>query len=107
GVDDPLDEMAAALETLWPRGLLFFTDSVELADALLRHLLRTPITDVRRGRLAEIAHWLERVFELALPAGHFMVLAGQPRPAWMGGAGALTVEEMLALLRPGRFGGPP
>lgn len=107
GVDDPLDEMAAALETLWSRGLPFFADSVELADALLRHLLRAPIAEARRERLAELARWLERVFELAQPAGHFMALAGQPRPEWLAGVGALTVDEMLVLLRPGCLVGAP
>ena len=37
---------------------------------------------------------------VTLPGGHFLVVPGLPRPEWLGGGSeALSVEEILALLR--------
>jgi hypothetical protein len=50
-------------------------------------------------RLALARKRLQQVFDVGMPSGHFIALAGLPRPAWMNqGSGALSVEEMLSLL---------
>ena len=52
------------------------------------------------GRVARLGQWIERTFEVTLPGGHFLVVPGLPRPAWLGGGSeALAVEEIIALLR--------
>ena len=98
GVADPLDEMARALETLEQRGMPFFADNLELTESLLRYVLRRLPVAPRRDVLLEVQRRLERLFEVAMPSGHFIALAGLPRPTWMGDGGALSVPELLALL---------
>lgn len=50
--------------------------------------------------MEEIEQWLQRVFRIAMPGGHFMALAGLPRPDWLGDSGnALSVMEMVEVLR--------
>ena len=47
----------------------------------------------------------QQVFDVTVPAGHFLVVPGLPRPeAAGGGGGALTVAEILRLLRGGPGG---
>ncbi len=84
GIADPQAEIAAALATLPGRGLPFFAESIELADGLARQALRHAPDDTR---LQAVAGWLARVFDTALPGGHFSVLA------------ELEVDAMLRLLR--------
>lgn len=100
GVADPVAEMLAALAELASRGVPYFADSLDLAESLLRHLRRAPLTDQQRQDLDAIGRWLERTLDVTAPAGHFLLVAGLPRPQTAGaGAGALTVPEILRLLR--------
>ena len=99
GVAAPIDEMASALLRLGQHGMPFFADSLELAERLLRHVLRH-LKDVEvRSALLVIQQRLEHLFQTAMPSGHFIALAGLPRPAWPDtGTGALSVPELLVLL---------
>lgn len=97
GVSDPVDEMARAIARLGQGGMPFFADNLDLSDSLLRYLLRGPLDDVLREPLLKVKQQLEHLFEVAMPSGHFIALAGLPRPAWMGDGGALSVPELLAL----------
>ncbi|MEP7301643.1 MAG: caspase family protein [Caldimonas sp.] len=100
GVTDPANEMAVALMALFSRGVPFFADSIEMADRLVRHLLRGELLPERRRALETLAHALGRIFDIAMPAGDFVVLSGWPRPAWLDtGQGAISVREMLRALR--------
>ena len=100
GEDDPAEAIARALLSLRERGLPFFGESVELADSLLRYSLRQQPDGPHAPALQALAQWLRDVFEVALPGGHFTVLAGSPRPAGMGeGLGPLAVQELLDLCR--------
>jgi len=100
GVVDPTKEMAAALAALIERGAPFFADSLDVADRLVRQLLRGDLEPERRRQLEQVAHALDRIFEIAMPAGDFVVLYGLPRPPWLGtDRGAITVREMLRALR--------
>ena len=104
GVVDPIEEMAAALASLIERGVPFFADSLDLADRLLRYLLRSDLEPGRRRQSEQVAHALGRIFEIAMPAGDFVVLYGLPRPRWLDtDRGAITVREMLRALRGPRF----
>lgn len=99
GVDAPLHEMAAALTSLLDRGLPLFADALELADSQVRYLRRAPLPAALAARVARVGQWIERTFEVTLPGGHFLVLPGLPRPAWLGaGSAALSVDELIALL---------
>ncbi len=105
GVQTPIEEMASALQNLGKRGLPFFADNLELAERLLRHVLRHLPEGAQRTRLRRIQQRLEQVFQTAMPSGHFIALAGLPRPAWLAKGrgkykekGALSVPEMLSLL---------
>ena len=107
GVSAPVDEMAAALLQLGEHGMPFFADSLELAERLLRNVLRRLRDDSKRQRLLDIQQTLERLFQSAMPSGHFIALPGLPRPAWLrsgdgageaAAEGALTVPELLVLL---------
>ena len=80
GVAQPADEMADALGSLAERGLPFFADVLELTDSLLRFALRHDLSDARRNRLIEVQKRLERLFQAAIPSGHFVALAGRPVP---------------------------
>jgi hypothetical protein len=101
GVDDPAGAIAQALLTLRERGLPFFAECIELADSLLRHSLRLSPDGPHAADLQVLAQWLRQVFEVAMPGGHFTVLAASPRPHGMGeGSDALSVEELLGLCRP-------
>jgi hypothetical protein len=92
--------MAEALVALLPRGVPFFADALDLADSLVGEALRVHILPQRRAELQMLRAALARVFELAMPGGDFVVLPGLPRPGWIGGGpGALTVAEMLRVLR--------
>lgn len=103
GVTDPVDEMAAALQTLTERGLPFFADTLELAEGLVRHVLRETQSIARRKRLSEIGKWMERTFRVAMPSGHFIAMTGLPRPDWLGtDKSALSVSEMIDVLRHAR-----
>lgn len=98
GVDKPMDEMARALQHL-QQGMPFFADTLELAERLLRHVLRHLHDGEARAALLATQQQLERLFQTAMPSGHFIVLSGLPRPAWLGtGTEALSVREMRALL---------
>ncbi len=100
GVDAPLQEMATVLTSLLERGLPRFADALELADSQVRFLRRAPLPDALAARVARLEQWIERIFEVTLPGGHFLVVPGLPRPEWLGGGSeALSVEEILALLR--------
>jgi hypothetical protein len=104
GVADPVEELLTALEELARRGVPYFGDTLDLVDSLVRHLRRTAVSDERRDRLQQVERWLRRALEVTLPTGHFLVVPGLPRPeAAGGGSGALTVPEILGLLR-GRGG---
>jgi hypothetical protein len=99
-VDDPAEAIAQALLTLRERGLPFFAECIELADSLLRHSLRQQPDGPHAAELQALGQWLREVFEVAMPGGHFTVLAASPRPHGMGeGSGALRVEELLGLCR--------
>ncbi|CAN5652753.1 hypothetical protein BH10PSE18_BH10PSE18_47910 [soil metagenome] len=98
GVAAPIDEMARALQQLG-HGMPFFADTLELAESLLRHVLRHLREGPARGALLAIQQRLERLFQTAMPSGHFIVLPGLPRPTWLdSGTGALSVPEMRVLL---------
>ena len=100
GVDAPLQEMATVLTSLLERGLPRFADALELADSQVRFLRRAPLPEALAARVARLGQWIERIFEVTLPGGHFLVVPGLPRPEWLGGGSeALSVEEILALLR--------
>jgi hypothetical protein len=104
GVADPVAEMLSALGVLVRRGVPYFADSLDLAESLVAHLRRAGLSDVQREQLLAIERWLERALDVTGPAGHFLVVPGLPRPETAGaGSGALTVAEILALLRgPGK-----
>ena len=92
--------MATGLTSLLERGLPRFADALELADSQVRFLRRAPLPDALAARVARLGQWIERIFEVTLSGGHFLVVPGLPRPEWLGGGGeALSVEEILALLR--------
>jgi len=98
GVPAPVDEMARALQHLG-QGMPFFADTLELAERLLRHVLRHLQDGEARTSLLAIQQRLERLFQTAMPSGHFIVLPGLPRPSWLDtGTGALSVPEMRVLL---------
>ena len=100
GVDAPLQEMATVLTSLLERGLPRFADALELADSQVRFLRRAPLPEALAARVARLGQWIERIFEVTLPGGHFLVVPGLPRPEWLGGGSeALSVQEILALLR--------
>jgi hypothetical protein len=100
GLTAPLQEMATALTSLLDRGLPLFADALELADSQVRYLRRAPLPEALAARVARLGEWIERTFEVTLPGGHFLVVPGLPRPAWLGtGSEALSVDEILALLR--------
>jgi hypothetical protein len=100
GITDPVEELLAALEELARRGVPFFDETLDLADSIVRHLRRTQLSDGRRERLEALARWLGRALAVTVPAGHFLVVPGLPRPEVAGaGSGALTVPEILGLLR--------
>jgi hypothetical protein len=104
GVDNPAKEMAAALTQLLERGTPFFADSLDIADRLVRQSLRDELEPERRSQLEQVAHALSRIFDIATPAGDFVVLSGLPRPRWLDtDRGAITVREMLRALRGARF----
>jgi hypothetical protein len=66
----------------------------------VRFLRRAPLPEALAARVARLGQWIERIFEVTLPGGHFLVVPGLPRPEWLGGGSeALSVEEILALLR--------
>lgn len=100
GVDAPLQEMATALTSLLDRGLPRFADALELADSQVRFLRRAPLPEALATSVAHLGQWIERIFEVTLPGGHLLVVPGMPRPEWLGGGTeALSVEEIIALLR--------
>lgn len=99
GVPAPIDEMANALMRLGVLGMPFFADSLDLAERLLRHVLRQLKDGEVRSALLDIQQRLEQLFQTAMPSGHFIALSGQPRPASFGlGSDALSVPEILMLL---------
>jgi hypothetical protein len=100
GVANPLEEMVAALEVACKRGMPFFADSLELAAGMIRHLRRADLTSVQRRRLDAVAKWIDRAMAVTVPAGHFLLVPGLPRPEGImaGGPGAFTVAEILNLL---------
>ena len=52
--------------------------------------------------LSQMRHsdWRDDLLREATPGGHFLVVPGLPRPEWLGGGSeALSVQEILALLR--------
>jgi hypothetical protein len=98
GVPAPVDAMARALQHL-EQGMPFFADTLELAESLLRYVLRHLQDGEARTSLLVIQQRVEQLFQTAMPSGHFIVLPGLPRPAWLNtGTGALSVPEMRALL---------
>jgi len=100
GVADPIAEMLAALGELASRGVPYFADSLDLAESLVAYLRRAGLSDPQREQLLAFERWLGRALAITVPAGHFLVVPGLPRPEAAGaGTGALTVAEILALLR--------
>jgi hypothetical protein len=100
GVADPVAEMLDALAELTRRGVPFFAESLDLAESLAGYLRRAALSDAQRGRLDAIKGWLDSALDLTVPAGNFLLVPGLPRPeAAGGGTGALTVPEILRLLR--------
>lgn len=100
GITDPVEELVATLEELARRGVPFFAETLDFADSIVRHMRRTQLSDEHRERLEVVARWLERALDVTVPAGHFLVVPGLPRPETAGaGSGALTVPEILGLLR--------
>ena len=103
-VADPAKEIAASLAALIERGVPFFADSLDIADRLVRQSLRGDLEPERRRQLEQVAHAMNRIFEIAMPAGDFVVLYGLPRPPWLDTSrGAITVREILRALRGPRF----
>lgn len=99
GVTAPIEEMASALLRLGQQGMPFFADSLEFAKRLVRYVLRQLKDGEVRSSLLVIQRRLEQLFQTAMPSGHFIALAGLPRPAWLdAGSGTLSVPELLALL---------
>jgi hypothetical protein len=99
GVANPLEEMVAALEVASKRGVPFFAESLELAGSMVRYLRREDLTSVQHGRLDAVAKGIDRAMAVTVPAGHFLLVPGLPRPKGMaGGPGAFTVAEILNLL---------
>ena len=105
GVADPVAEMLAALVEIASRGVPYLADSLDLVESLVGYLRRAGLSDLQREQLLAIERWLERALAVTVPAGHFLVVPGLPRPEVVGGGpGALTVDEILALLRGGPGG---
>ncbi len=100
GLADPVGEAADALSILLARGLPFFADTIDFADSLTRWVARTSRDEPTRARMALVSARLARAAEVASPSGHFMVLAGHPRPTFLNPGGALTTEEMRRIVRP-------
>lgn len=100
GPSDPLIlEAARALEVLAERGMPFFADAFELVRSLARWLSREGGA-THAGLAAKLAAQLEQAEQAAMPAGHFMVYAGRPRPTALGpGSDVLSVEEILRIIR--------
>lgn len=93
---------AESLAQLLERGVPFFADALDLADRQARMLLRAADGATAR-QLRTLSAAIQRIFEVVVPAGDFIVVPGLPRPQWLGPSGkALTAAEMLALLRGGR-----
>jgi hypothetical protein len=100
GVAAPVEQMCDALEALPTRGVPFFAETLDLAYSLVRYLRRAQLGEARRERLERVAQWIDRALEATVPGGHFLVVSGLPRPAdEAGGSGALTVAEILDLIR--------
>lgn len=74
---------------------------LELADSQVRFLRRALLPEALAARVARLGAMDRAHFSaVTLPGGHFLVVPGLPRPEWLGGGGeALSVEEILALLR--------
>jgi hypothetical protein len=103
GVSDPLGEMVDALESLERRGVPFFVDVIDLLDSQLRYLdgLSGDLSNSQLSSLATVRRMTNRVFQVACPSGHFLMLAALPRPASLGETDKpLKIEEMLKILRP-------
>jgi hypothetical protein len=99
GVDNPLEEMVAAMEVVCMRGMPFFAQSLELAGSIVRYLRRADLTSVQRIRLDAVAKWIDRAMAVTVTAGHFLLVPGLPRPEGIsGGPGAFTVAEILNLI---------
>jgi hypothetical protein len=94
----PIDEMASALLRLDQQGMPFFADSLELAERLLRHVLRHLPNGKDRSALLLVQQRVQQLFQTAMPSGHFIAVAGLPRPRWLGKGGALSVPELRGLL---------
>jgi hypothetical protein len=96
--------MLAALEVASKRGVPFFAESLELADSMVRYLRRADLTNAQRERLNTVAQWIDTAMAVTVPAGHFLLVPGLPRPEGMaGGPGAFTVPEILDLLQGGVY----
>jgi hypothetical protein len=103
-VANPIEEMLAALEVASKRGVPFFAESLELADSMVRYLRRADLTNAQRERLNTVAQWIDTAMAVTVPAGHFLLVPGLPRPEGMaGGPGAFTVPEILDLLQGGVY----
>jgi hypothetical protein len=99
GVTNPIEEMLAALEVVSKRGVPFFAESLELADSMVRYIQRADLTNAQRERLNTVAQWIDMAMAVTVPAGHFLLVPGLPRPEGMpGGPGAFKVAEILDLL---------
>jgi hypothetical protein len=94
----PIDEMASALLRLHQQGMPFFADSLERADRQLRYVLQNLKSGKVRSELLLVQQGLQHLFQTAMPSGHFIAVAGLPRPAWLGKGGALSVPELRELL---------
>ena len=103
-VANPIEEMLAALEVASKRGVPFFAEALELADSMVRYLRRADLTNAQRERLNTVAQWIDTAMAVTVPAGHFLLVPGLPRPEGMaGGPGAFTVSEILDLLQGGVY----
>ena len=99
GVANPIEKMLAALEAASKRGVPFFSESLELSDSMMRYLRRADLSSAQRERLKVVTQWIDRSMAVTVPAGHFLLVPGLPRPEGMpGGPGAFTVAEILDLL---------
>ena len=100
GETKPLEAILTSLELAAERGVPFFAESLEIAHSLVRHLRRADLTSVQRHRLDGLSQSINLARSATVPAGHFLLVPGLPRPEGMaGGPGALSVDEIMDLLR--------
>jgi hypothetical protein len=100
GVSDIVAEAAHALLQLEQRGMPFLAGTVELAEQQARWLLRQKLDAAVAPRIQALRNELELASSISVAGGHFMAYAAAPRPEKLAGSGALTVLEILRVIRP-------